>query len=200
MPRLAALLVPWLIVACLAGPAGAAADTPVDVMASSVQAGNDAWRACDGDSSTRWCADGGGFPEWLAIDLGRPHSVRGVQVEWEQPGTAYRHRIETSLDGSVWTTAVDAAANAAKGRDEHAFAPVQARFVRIVCVGTTGGWASIREAEVAADGLGRIRPKLDDAQTKALEVALATVRPSGRSSTTAAPVELAGPALATPIV
>jgi len=175
MPRRAPSIRLFFLVACLlaACPASGDDDTLVVVAASSVQSGNDAWRACDGDPSTRWCADGGDVPQWFAIDLGRPHAVRGARVEWEQAGTAYRHRIETSLDGVAWTVAVDAAANAAKGRDEHAFSPVQARFVRIVCLGTTGGWASIREATVSADGLGRIRPRLDDAQQKALETARA---------------------------
>jgi len=174
MPRVALPIRLVAIVALFAGPClvgadtGPLPDTQVVVSASSVQPGNDAWRACDGTASTRWCASGAAFPEWLAIDLGRPHAVRGVWVEWEQPGSSYRHRIETSLDGAAWTVAVDAGANAATGRDDHAFSLVRARFVRIVCVGTTGGWASIREVAIVGDGLGRIRPRLDEQQQKAI--------------------------------
>jgi len=170
MPRLATSIRLSFVVACLLGPvpAGAEGDTLVVVSASSVQPGNDAWRACDGDPSTRWCASGAVLPSWLTIDLGRPHAVRGARVEWEQAGTTYRHRIETSLDGHAFTVAVDATDNTAKGRDDHAFTAVEARFVRIVCVATTGGWASIREAAITAEGLGRIRPQLDEGQKKAL--------------------------------
>jgi putative membrane-bound dehydrogenase-like protein len=170
MTRLATSFRLFFGFACLLSPVLAVAegDALVVVAASSVQPGNDAWRACDGDPATRWCASGADLPAWLTIDLGRPHAVRGVRVEWEQAGTTYRHRIETSLDGNAWTVAVDATGNTAKGRDDHAFASVESRFVRIVCVGTTGGWASIREAAIVADGLGRIRPQLDEGQKKAL--------------------------------
>ena len=64
--------------------------------------------------------------------------------------------------------------------------------------------ATIRISKLA---LGIISPALQVTflpvkvqPSNALDVALATVRPSGSSSTTTAPVELAGPALATPIV
>jgi len=169
MPRFTASIRLPFVIACLLGPAdaGAAEDAAVVVAASSEQPGNDAWRACDGDPATRWCASNASLPAWLAIDLGRPHTVGGVGVEWEQRGTTYRHRIETSLDGQAWTVAVDATDNTARGRDDHAFTAVAARFVRIVCVGTTGGWASIREATITAAGLGRIRPRLDEGQKKA---------------------------------
>jgi putative membrane-bound dehydrogenase-like protein len=91
-----------------------------------------------------------------------------VRVEWEQAGTSYRHRVETSLDGMAWAVAADAAAGGGKGRDEHAFAPRQARFVRIECLGSTGGWASIREVALVGDGLAGLRPRLEEAQKKAI--------------------------------
>ena len=77
-------------------------------------------------------------------------------------------------------------------------------FTNVVPARSLPTVATIRISKLAP---GMISPALQVAfcpattqPSNALEVALATVRPSGRSSTTTAPVELAGPALATPIV
>lgn len=154
------------------GPTPADA-TLVVAKASSTQTGNDAWRACDGNEGTRWCADGGGFPQSWQIELDRPYSVAGVKIVWEQDGTVYSHTIETSTDGANWKVAHDARGGAAKSPNEHTFAPVEARHVRITCLGSSGGWASIREVSLKADGIKRIHPKLDEAQQKAAAAAKA---------------------------
>ena len=54
--------------------------TLVVAKASSTQPGNDAWKACDGNDGTRWCGDGGGFPQSWQIELDRPHSVAGINI------------------------------------------------------------------------------------------------------------------------
>jgi putative membrane-bound dehydrogenase-like protein len=154
--------------AAAANPGPTPADATVVVAkASSTQPGNDAWRACDGNEATRWCAAGGGFPQSWQIELDGPHTVTGIRIVWEQAGTVYAHAIETSVDGAVWTVAQDARNGVAKGTNEHAFAPVEARHVRVTCLGSSGGWASIREVSLKAEGITRIHPKLDEAQQKA---------------------------------
>jgi hypothetical protein len=58
--------------------------------------------ATDGDVSTRWASDWSD-PQWLEVDLGTVTAIRHVQLVWEAAyATAYQ--IQTSTDGSTWTT------------------------------------------------------------------------------------------------
>ena len=64
-----------------------------------------AWAAAhavDGDPGTRWSS---GFvdPQWIRVDLGAPTAISRVVLQWEGAyGSAYQ--IQTSADGSSWTT------------------------------------------------------------------------------------------------
>ena len=155
---------------------GAKEALAVVVTASSVQPGNDAWHACDGDERTRWCAADGAYPQSLSMELDAARAVGGIGIVWEQAGTRYAHVVETSADGVRWTVAHDAGKTSATGPSEHRFPPAAARFVRIRCLGSSGGWASIREVTLLGDGIGRLRPRLDEQQAKAAEAARAAVR------------------------
>jgi putative membrane-bound dehydrogenase-like protein len=78
-----------------------------------------------------------------------------VDVYWtDDPSTNPPLRLYESAD---WVTGKDA--------------PVEAKHVRITCLGSSGGLASIREVAVKADGIKRIHPKLDQAQQKAAAAA-----------------------------
>src|SRR5690606_26377677 len=65
----------------------------------SLRAGN----AIDDRSSTRW-ASAWGDNAWWQVDLGTPRLVRRVTLDWEA-AHARDYRLQTSLDGSRWTTA-----------------------------------------------------------------------------------------------
>ncbi|MFC6016735.1 ThuA domain-containing protein [Plantactinospora solaniradicis] len=58
--------------------------------------------AVDGNSGTRW-GSAHADPQWLAVDLGATYAVNRVRLSWE---TAYAraYQIQTSTDGSTWTT------------------------------------------------------------------------------------------------
>ncbi|MBO0870187.1 MAG: discoidin domain-containing protein [Micromonosporaceae bacterium] len=58
--------------------------------------------ATDGNTGTRW-SSAFSDPQWLQVDLGATHSVSRVVLNWE---TAYgrAYQIQTSNDGSTWTT------------------------------------------------------------------------------------------------
>jgi len=59
--------------------------------------------AVDGNSKSRWSSS---FSDnqWIAIDLGEYHRIKGVRFHW-QNSYAREYRIETSNDGEHWKTA-----------------------------------------------------------------------------------------------
>ncbi|MGC5052026.1 penicillin acylase family protein [Micromonospora sp. DT48] len=98
------------------------------VSASSSQLFYGAGRAVDGDLGTRW-ASSWSDNQWLRVDLGSVRQVGRVVLAWEA-AYARSYRVEVSTDGATWrpvwsTTAGDG------GTDVLAFAPQQARYVRM---------------------------------------------------------------------
>lgn len=144
--------------------------TGVKASASSEESGkeNFDWRAVDGDLSTRWCASGGSRPQWLQLELEKSAKLSAIRIDWESTNNAYAHFIETSTDGKTWTRAVDAP-KPSPGTSQHNFSkPIDTRFVKITCTGTSqGGWVSIREVQLTGEGIKAIAPKLNDEQKKA---------------------------------
>ena len=70
--------------------------------ASSVNAGNPAANAVDGNTGTRW-ESAWSDPQWLQVDLGATDSISQVVLQWETAsGKAYQ--IQTSPDAVTWTT------------------------------------------------------------------------------------------------
>ena len=69
--------------------------------ALSVEGGNVAANAVDGNSGTRW---GSGFADnqWLKVDLGAVYSITRVNIKWET-ASAKTYRIEMSNDTVTWT-------------------------------------------------------------------------------------------------
>jgi fibronectin type 3 domain-containing protein len=71
--------------------------------ASSVQgAGYPASNAVDGNTGTRW-SSAFSDPQWLQVDLGAAHTLSQVVLNWEN-AYAKAFQIQTSSDGSTWTT------------------------------------------------------------------------------------------------
>jgi hypothetical protein len=101
------------------------------VTASSAQSGYPAGNAVDGNVSSRW-ASSWADNQWLQVDLGAAKPVARVSVRWESAyATAYR--VETSTDGTTWTTA--ATVTGGNGDvDTVAFPATTARYVRLYCV------------------------------------------------------------------
>jgi hypothetical protein len=70
--------------------------------ASSVEGANAVVRAVDGNSTTRW---GSAYsdPQWITVDLGQPHALNRVRLNWE---TAYGrvYQIQVSPDNASWST------------------------------------------------------------------------------------------------
>lgn len=161
--------------------------------ASSEESGksNFAPLAIDGNSATRWCANGPDAPQWLLIDLGSSKEVRGCLIEWEFPSQPYRHTVEVSTDGEKWEIVADAAqteaAQAAADRfvdgATHRFERNEVRYVRINFLGgNPGAWGSIKEVSIFGTEMETIDPR--DARAVADEEVLADVRvPDGFRAT-----------------
>jgi len=72
--------------------------------ASSTSSGSyAASRAIDGSTSSYWRSGSGGT-QWLRVDLGAIKTFDRVVVNWDGSRYARAYRIETSLNGSTWTS------------------------------------------------------------------------------------------------
>ncbi|MEV6244407.1 discoidin domain-containing protein [Lentzea sp. NPDC051838] len=103
-------------------------------------------KAVDGDPSTRWASLEGVDPQWIAVDLGGTVAISKVKLTWEA-AYASEYKIQTSADGSSWTT-VKTLTGQNGGVDETTLA-ANGRHVRIY--GTKRGTAygySLFEFEV----------------------------------------------------
>ena len=136
-------------------PAGA---TLVKLSASSVQNGNDLIHVLDGDRQTRWCANNDQYPQWLMFEFEQPHVIRSVKLVWESD-RAYQYKIEGSTDGKDWRMLLDATKNADPDPGDQPLRESAAiKFLRITGVGSQGGWCSIREVIIKADGIQSLWP------------------------------------------
>ncbi|HEV3172199.1 MAG TPA: discoidin domain-containing protein [Actinocrinis sp.] len=70
--------------------------------ASSVNAGNVAANAVDGNTNTRW-ESVWSDPQWLQVDLGTSSSISQVVIQWET-ASAKAYQIQVSDDAANWTT------------------------------------------------------------------------------------------------
>jgi uncharacterized protein len=98
-----------------------------------------AGNAVDGNTGTRWSS--------AFSDLGQNRQVSRVRLQWEAAfGRAYR--IETSTNGTTWTTANTQSASDG-GVDDLAFTATTARYVRVYGTQRATAWGySLWEFEV----------------------------------------------------
>ncbi len=114
--------------------------------ASSTDGSNSPSRAIDGSTSTYWRSSSGGT-QWLRVDLGSSKSVSKVVVNWNGSYYAKAYRIETSSDGSTWTSRYSTSSGTS-GTKTHTFTAVDARYVRVYCTSANSGHYRINELEV----------------------------------------------------
>ncbi|TWT74268.1 DUF7133 domain-containing protein [Allorhodopirellula solitaria] len=139
--------------------------TLVKMTASSTQNGHPAYHAIDGERDTRFCADGGSYPQWLQFEFEQPQRMDQIRVLWEDRNAAYRYLVEGSNDGKSWSTLLDESENTANDRSAKTLSGDTAiKFVRIHGLGgPVGKWCSIREVNLIGKDLGTLWP----ADTKA---------------------------------
>lgn len=120
-------------------------------LAATNQQGSDyAYRALDGDVTTRWSAVG--FPQSITVDLGLLYRASNATVV-PYVDRAYQYRIDTSTDGVNWQLVVDRRATTATGSKQDNFTPgtVSLRFARLTITGVSGvatDWIRIQEFAV----------------------------------------------------
>jgi hypothetical protein len=121
------------------------------VTVSSQQSENPGSQGNDGDTSTRWAAAGGSFPQWWRVDLGASHQLVQVSILFEHSDRTYYYTIETSTDDAVYAQQITANGT---GVTQTLTMPanVVARYVRVTVTNGTptavngiGTWASFWE-------------------------------------------------------
>lgn len=119
---------------------------------SNQQTGNEAAKAVDGSTTTRWA--GYPWPQWIQVDLGTTYTIYKTEI-MPYANRAYQYRVEVSLNGTTYTTVVDKTTNTTGGATlTDTFAATSARYVRLTTTGAsgyTGGWASYYEFRVFTD-------------------------------------------------
>ena len=82
----------------------------------------------DGRGDTRWSSEFSD-PQWIAIDLEQPQRISRVELDWEA-AYARAYTLDVSLDGETWKE-VYRTEQGRGGAEKVAFAPVEARWVRL---------------------------------------------------------------------
>ena len=119
---------------------------------SSTDDGNVAANVLDDDPSytTRWSAQGSG--EWLQLDMASVQQVSGIELAfYSGDSRSALFDIETSLDGSTWTTVLSSASSsgATTSNESFVFDTQSARYIRYVGYGNSSNlWNSITNADL----------------------------------------------------
>ncbi|MEM9942933.1 MAG: discoidin domain-containing protein [Planctomycetota bacterium] len=114
--------------------ANLALDKPVTVSGGS-QGSHVPQNAVDGivGNESGWHADP--YPQWLKVDLQKPTIIDAIKLHtYHDSRRYYQYTIETSIDGKTWKPIVNMTKNVEPSKrqgDEHNFAPVKARFVKV---------------------------------------------------------------------
>ena len=159
--------------------------TLVLMQASSTQQGHPPYHAIDGKHDTRWCANGGRYPQSLTLQFAEPVSVEGVQLVWESP-RVYQYTIDGSVDGESWTELVAHTTARTPHPKEHTLAAAaRIKHLRINGVrGPLGGWCSIREVRLRGPQVQSLWPaKLDEQTQQLVALQSATRRYEERGNT-----------------
>ncbi|MFJ2699336.1 discoidin domain-containing protein [Streptomyces rochei] len=98
--------------------------------------GTPATAAVDGDNGTRW-SSAAADPQWIRVDLGASASLSRVELRWEA-AYAKSYRIETSLNGTDWSTAYSTTTGA--GGTETVNVSGTARYVRMLGTARATGY------------------------------------------------------------
>ena len=131
------------------------AGTPLSVAAVTASAndGNVPANTLDNNLATRWAAQGDG--QWIRYDLGSSQTITKVSIAWYKGNErASRFDIQTSPDGTTWTTAFSGLSSGTTLQPEtYDFADRPARHVRILGHGNSlNAWNSITEVDIYSAG------------------------------------------------
>ncbi|MGO4544085.1 X2-like carbohydrate binding domain-containing protein [Paenibacillus sp. 2TAB23] len=106
--------------------------------------------AVDGNPDTRWAQQEGlTIPQWLKVDLGKEYGITGVKTKFEL-AAGYKYKIETSTDGTSWTTYADKSGSATTQQinEDRKETAVSARYIRVNVTDSNGNGASVYDLNV----------------------------------------------------
>lgn len=115
--------------------------------ASSSRSGYLPANAVDGSTATSWMSNKTGGTQWLTVDLGGCTTISNVKVLWQSGYHARSFKVETSTNGSTWTTR-EATTGGTGGTTNVTFAPANARYVKVSSTKAYGQHYGILELEV----------------------------------------------------
>jgi beta-glucanase (GH16 family) len=92
--------------------------------------------ATDGNVTTRW---GSAFsdPQWLQVDLGQSYAITHATLTWEA-ACASAYQIQTSADGTNWTTVYTNAAST--GGIQDIAITATGRYIRVYATARASAW------------------------------------------------------------
>jgi hypothetical protein len=107
-----------------------AQNKPAIASSEQTSRGNLAPRGNDGSAFTRWSAAGPETPTWWRVDLGAPHWLSRIEIDWEF-ARPYGYLIEISDDDVTYVTAVDRSLSSDATQNQSAVMSISARYVRV---------------------------------------------------------------------
>ena len=117
------------------------------VSASSFERRNWPEDAVDGNRKTRWAGKDGSVPQWWQVQFRQEKTLKGVNIFWKNR-TWFSYKVETSMDGKKWVTAVDAlGSKEVRHESKHSFDSRTAKFMRVTVDALGSGWVSFTEIE-----------------------------------------------------
>ncbi|MCR9115676.1 MAG: ThuA domain-containing protein [bacterium] len=139
--------------------------TLTKLAASSTQDGHPTYHSIDGNRSTRWCANGGAYPQSLTLEYEKPSKLSEIDIAFEFSDKWYQFKVEGSVDGKKWVMLLDQSENQKVTPAKAILKDAPAvRFVRITGLKSQYGWFSIREINLKGEGLAKLWPA--DAKSK----------------------------------
>ncbi len=92
--------------------------------------------AVDDNNATLWRPANNQGASWLQIDLGKVQKFNQVWLQMEYPTFFYQYKVETSVDGQLWSMYADKTQNRNAGSPLIEKAEAKARYVRITITDT----------------------------------------------------------------
>ncbi|HEY5998126.1 MAG TPA: PKD domain-containing protein [bacterium] len=102
--------------------------------------------AVDGSATTYWRSSAGGT-QWLEVDLAADYSVSRVKVSWSSTNYGRSFQIQTSMNGTDYTTQYSTTSGGSAPTDV-TFPAAGARYVRVYCTVANSSDYRLTELEV----------------------------------------------------
>ena len=158
--KIQTLFRPLLVAFCATIVATSALADEKWATASSSKADTPPEAAIDKDKGERWCAAGGGKPQWWMANLGRPREVSGLGLDWWLENATYKFKVEGSANQTDWKLLADKTADGAKksGPVEMKKESVQWLKITITDVVRDDGadaWASLKAVHLKVTDNGK---------------------------------------------